>query len=72
VEGEHLRYRTWVQGARLPLPHLRELVSVRGTMGEWDLQRIYVKKFENSASSEIIIDPVLIYFIRMNIKARKI
>jgi len=65
-------FATETQGARLPLPHLRELVSVRGTMGEWDLQRIYVKKFENSASSEIIIDPVLIYFIRMNIKARRI
>jgi hypothetical protein len=72
VEGEHLRYSTWVQGARLPLPHLRELVSVRGTMGEWDLQRIDVKKFDNSASSEIIIDPVLIYFIRTNIKAMRI
>ncbi len=30
-------YATETQGVRLPLPHLRELVSVRGTIGEWDL-----------------------------------
>ncbi|MCX6674757.1 MAG: hypothetical protein NTY37_13375 [Methanothrix sp.] len=40
LEGEHVRHRT--KGARLPLPHLRELESVRRTMEKRDLQRIYV------------------------------